>query len=242
MMLAWGPVIRIKVGCMIVGLMTLACSSVGPSSQPIAEDSLDSAIPTEEQQTYYDLKQTFPMNIGVTTTAITRFGFLDQKHTCEGENISPQISWSGVPDQSKSLGMVFEHLPGPDGNPLIHFFAYNIPPNMTDFSEGTVNLGTLPQGAVIGNNHSTGETYNGPCPPPIMLQHDICPHPGKKGAADPKIYNLKLYALDMVLDVTNVRSWSKVLENMEGHVIDGGEIEIQYRARKRVRAKTCTGG
>ena len=64
--------------------------------RPDADESVSAG--DDDDRTIYTLQQTFPQTVMVTTTSLTKFGLIDQKHTCEGENVSMQVSWDGVPE------------------------------------------------------------------------------------------------------------------------------------------------
>lgn len=95
-------------------------------------------------------------------------GEIPQKYTCEGEDISPALTWDEVPEGTQSLVLIVDDPDAPDpAAPRMvwdHWILYNLPPDITGLEEG-VDEGRLPVGCGEGIN-SWGRTgYGGPCPP-----------------------------------------------------------------------------
>ena len=105
--------------------------------------------------------------------------------TCQGEAISPELIWSGIPDGTKSLVLIVDDPDAPDpADPRmtwVHWVLYNIPATVTSLPDG-VKDAKLPEGTLQGLNDWKRTGYGGPCPP--IGQHR---------------YFHKRYALDIVL-------------------------------------------
>ncbi len=85
---------------------------------------------------------------------------IPSRFTCEGQNISPTLNWSGVPATAQSLALVCEDPDAPGGT-FVHWILVNIPIQATGIPAG----GPLPSGAVgVANDYKT-TAYGGPCPP-----------------------------------------------------------------------------
>lgn len=92
---------------------------------------------------------------------------------CTGQNISPEIKWSNIPNGTKSLALQVFDPDAPSGSGFWHWAVYNIPPTATGLAQGAGNnMAQLPAGAFGGTNdfQDTGVTgingnYGGPCPP-----------------------------------------------------------------------------
>lgn len=82
------------------------------------------------------------------------------RFTCDGENLSPALQWSGVPEQAKSLVLICEDPDAPGGT-FVHWAVVNLPPRSTGVAAG----GPVPQGAVELFNDFGKKGYGGPCPP-----------------------------------------------------------------------------
>src|SRR6266481_6369503 len=88
---------------------------------------------------------------------------------CVGENISPQLSWSGVPDGTKSFALTMVDPEGRGGTGVFHFISYGIPANVTSFAEG--DLGKESPNFVGGKSTQGVRTWSGPCTPPGSPHH-----------------------------------------------------------------------
>ena len=88
---------------------------------------------------------------------------------CDGENISPQLSWSGVPEGTKSFTLTVVDQEGQRGIGFIHWVAYGIPAEVTSLAEGEASQ---PSEKFVGGKSGVGiPTYSGPCPPPSSPHH-----------------------------------------------------------------------
>ena len=109
---------------------------------------------------------------------------------CSGQNVSPQLVWSGIPAGTRSLQLQVHDPDAPTGAGFWHWAVYDIPPATSGLAQGAGNsLAALPAGAYGGNTDfmDTGATgangnYGGPCPPAGDAPHH---------------YNFTLYALSV---------------------------------------------
>ena len=115
-------------------------------------------------------------------------GTIPQKHAfnefgCTGENLSPQLAWSGVPNGAKSFALVMHDPDAPTSGGFYHWVAFNIPSDTRELKEGAGSdkLGSMIHGVVLGHTDYGTNAYGGPCPPP--------------GA--PHRYDITIYALDV---------------------------------------------
>jgi Raf kinase inhibitor-like YbhB/YbcL family protein len=142
-------------------------------------------------------------------------GSIAARHTCEGEDLSPPLSWSGVPEGTKSLVLVLDDPDAPDpARPqrvFVHWVLYNIPPSAAGLPEG-VSEADLPPGTLEGRNDWNRKGYGGPCPP--IGRHR---------------YFHKLYALDPVLPDLGAPRKAEVDRAVEGHVIESTELVGTYQ-------------
>jgi Raf kinase inhibitor-like YbhB/YbcL family protein len=81
-------------------------------------------------------------------------------HTCDGSDVSPQLSWSGAPAGTKSFALTCIDPDAPSGD-FIHWLVYDIAAGITNFSQG----GSLPSSAKEAINDFGRKSYSGPCPP-----------------------------------------------------------------------------
>lgn len=130
---------------------------------------------------------------------------IPKRYTCEGENVSPALKFSGIPKGTVSLVLIVDDPDAPMGT-FDHWIAWNIPGNFHEIQEGT----SLP---VEGTNGFGEQGYRGPCPP--------------KGK--PHRYFFKIYALDKELDLPPGSSKSAVEKAMQGHILGNSQIVGLYQ-------------
>jgi Raf kinase inhibitor-like YbhB/YbcL family protein len=88
---------------------------------------------------------------------------------CVGQNASPQLSWTGVPDGTKSFALTMVDPEGRGGTGVIHFVSYGIPANVTSFAEGDLEKKS---DKFVGGKGSNNQTvWAGPCTPPGSPHH-----------------------------------------------------------------------
>lgn len=137
------------------------------------------------------------------------------RHTCEGEDLSPPLRWSGVPDGTGSLALVVDDPDAPAGT-WVHWVLYGIPPEPDQLSEGIPAAETAPHGARQGRNDFQRLGYGGPCPPPNSAHR----------------YRFQLYALDAEPDLEPGATKRQLLESIEGRVLAGARLTGIYRRRR----------
>ena len=145
------------------------------------------------------------MTLRLTSTAFADGASIPSKYTCEGQDHSPPLAWSGIPDKTKSLVLIVDDPDAPD--PLaprmtwVHWVLYDLPPSVSALAEGADASG-LPPGAKVGLNDWKKTEYGGPCPP--VGRHR---------------YVHKLYALDIHLSELQSPTKALVERAMKGHVL-----------------------
>jgi hypothetical protein len=163
------------------------------------------------------------MVLRITSTEFQNEESIPKRFTCEGEGISPPLSWAGVPDLSQTLALIVEDpdAPDPDAPERIftHWIVYNLPPDSTGVGEN-VSVDQLPRGARLGRNDFERTKWGGPCPP--IGRHR---------------YFFKLYALDAPLPTTGELTRSSLFAAIEGHVLEYAELIGTYQKQKRAAAK-----
>ena len=141
------------------------------------------------------------------SNAFENNGKIPSKHTCDGENVSPQLSISGVPENSKSLVLIMDDPDAvkPAGKVWDHWIVFNIPPETKEIPEAQE-----PQG-IHGKGTSGNLNYRGPCPPDA--EHK---------------YFFKLYALDTNFDLPQGSEKKEVEEAMKSHIIEQTQLIGRY--------------
>jgi Raf kinase inhibitor-like YbhB/YbcL family protein len=151
----------------------------------------------------------------LTSESFVQNGMIPIRHTCDGQDISPELSWTEIPAGTKSLVLIVDDPDAPDpADPKmtwVHWVLYNIPTDINCLPEGTSVAG-LPSGTREGINDWQRTGYGGPCPP-------IGTHR----------YFHKLYAVDTVLPDLKQPTKAVLEEAMQGHVIEHFELIGLYR-------------
>ena len=156
-------------------------------------------------------------NIKVLSEAFKHNQPIPIEHTCDGENISPALSWDEVPEGTKSITLIVDDLDGPNGT-FEHWVLFNIPANIRELPRGMKGAGTFSDGSRHGINGFGKLGYGGPCP--------------SNGI---HIYNFRIYALDTTLSLIPGMPRNRVYEGMRGHILNKGKlVGIYKRQRKNI--------
>ncbi|TDA42079.1 MAG: YbhB/YbcL family Raf kinase inhibitor-like protein [Thermoproteota archaeon] len=133
------------------------------------------------------------------------------KNTCDGQDISPRISWSGVPNNTKSLALIVED-PDAPGGLFVHWVIYNIDPSLKGLPEGIPKTEVVSGIGLQGVNSFGKIGYGGPCPP--------------RGSTHRYIF--RIYALKETVQLGPGASRNDLLRAMEGKIIAVGETTVNY--------------
>ena len=87
---------------------------------------------------------------------------------CPGQNVSPQLAWTNVPQGTRSFAILMYDIDGQAGAGVSHWVAYNIPPTVHELAEGD---GTVGKNLTGGSGTRANANYLGPCPPRGDGQH-----------------------------------------------------------------------
>jgi Raf kinase inhibitor-like YbhB/YbcL family protein len=156
------------------------------------------------------------MTLSLTSTSFPHQGEIPARHTCEGNDISPALAWSGAPENTKSFVLIVDDPDAPDPRApkmtWVHWVLYNIPANATELPE---DVRKLPAGTRQGLNDWKRTGYGGPCPP--IGRHR---------------YFHKLYALDTLLPDLGRAKKADVERAMQGHVLAQAELIGTYQKKR----------
>jgi Raf kinase inhibitor-like YbhB/YbcL family protein len=137
------------------------------------------------------------------------------RYTCDGEDISPPLEWSGIPAAAQSLVLIVDDPDAPDPAApkmtWVHWVLYNIPVSVQELEEN-ITSASLPAGTREGINDWGRTGYGGPCPP--IGKHR---------------YFFKLYALDTVLDDLQEPRKEKVELAFKGHILAKAQLVGTYQ-------------
>lgn len=155
------------------------------------------------------------MSLTLTSTAFEAGQAIPAVHTCDGNDVSPPLSWSGVPPQARSLVLIVDDPDAPDPaapqRTWVHWVLYNIPPDASGLPQG-VAARDLPPGTREGRNDWKRNGYGGPCPP--IGRHR---------------YIHKLFALDTVLPDLGHGTKADVEKAMQAHIVGKAELIGLYQ-------------
>jgi Raf kinase inhibitor-like YbhB/YbcL family protein len=154
-------------------------------------------------------------NLSLSSETFHPDGFIPERNSPQGDNMSPDISWSGAPATTKELVLVVEDPDAPMANPFVHWIVHRISPETTTIPAGLAGERALVQlgNAVQGRNDAMTRGYYGPKPPIGHGAHH---------------YHFQLFALDQTLGLGPDATVDELKKAMSGHVIGFGEIVGLY--------------
>ncbi len=155
------------------------------------------------------------MTLTLASAAFAHQAEIPSRHTCEGEDLSPPLSWDGIPAGTRSLALIVDDPDAPDPAAprmiWVHWVLYDLPPDTRSLADA-VAAPDLPRGAREGTNDWKRTGYGGPCPP--IGRHR---------------YFFKLYALDTVLPDLGQPTKKQLEAAMAGHVLAQAELMGTYQ-------------
>jgi hypothetical protein len=159
------------------------------------------------------------MTLVLSSSAFAPGGEIPVRHTCEGENVSPPLSWSGAPAGTRSLALIVDDPDAPDPRApevvWVHWILFDLSPETTELP-AAVRRQSLPTGARQGLNDWKKAAWGGPCPP--VGRHR---------------YVFELYALDVALPDLGTPTKAELEAAMAGHVLAPAELVGTYEKRRR---------
>jgi Raf kinase inhibitor-like YbhB/YbcL family protein len=149
------------------------------------------------------------MSLTLTSPAFAPGSEIPVRFTCEGEDLSPALEWSGVPAGAASLALIFDD---PDDTPTTwtHWVLYNLPAAAAGLAEG-IAAADLPPGTLQGRNDWKSTGFRGSCPPTGRHR-----------------YVFKLFALDTVLPDLQEPFAADLEAAMAGHILAKAELIGMY--------------
>ncbi len=161
------------------------------------------------------------MSMTIQSSAFVQDQKIPAKYTGEGQDVSPPLSWQGVPQVTKEFALICDDPDAPTPEPWVHWLIYNLPPQTVAFPEHVPRDGqiTAPVVAHQGcNSWPDGENlgYLGPMPPRGHGLHH---------------YHFKLYALDAPLNLPPGIDKARLLEAMTDHILSTAELVGTYERK-----------
>jgi len=139
---------------------------------------------------------------------------MDPRFTCDGENLSPTLRWSDLPEGTKTLVLICDDPDAPGGT-FTHWVVYNLPPSPIELREGLPTLKNLSNGTCQGLNSFNSIGYGGPCPPSGVHR-----------------YIFTLYAVGKTLDLEPGAKKSQVERAIQNRVVGKAELIGTYTRKK----------
>jgi len=186
---------RFRAFCVWAALLALALSACGPGASPTAmPEKGGQAMAFELKSSAFGAGQSIP-----------------RKFTCDGQGVSPPLSWSDPPPGTRSLALISDDPDAPAGV-WVHWVLYNLPVAARSLPEAVSADAERPDGSRHGQNGWRRLGYGAPCPPSGTHR-----------------YFFKLYALDAPLELAAGANKQQVLKAMEGHILGQAELMGTYK-------------
>jgi Raf kinase inhibitor-like YbhB/YbcL family protein len=152
-----------------------------------------------------------PNSVNLHSISFSPGGDIPASYTCKGEGVSPEVSWDGAPDGTRSYVLIATDWDGPSprlrlGNST-HWMLYNIPRGVHGVKSAVKSPELIQEKMEIGNSSSGAAAYTPPCP--ALGRHR---------------YVFRLYALDVPQIYPATRDRDAVMRAMKGRVLAYGEI------------------
>ena len=159
-----------------------------------------------------------PAKIVVSSPVLKDGQPIPKDYTADGKNVSPPITWSNLPPETKELALICEDPVAPTPQPFVHWVVYKIPPTAKGLPEGMPidDTSALPAdlaGTIQGLSGFRRPLWRGPAPPKPGVTHQ---------------YHFIVYALDAPLTAPAGLNKMQLLEAMKGHIVGQGELVATY--------------
>jgi len=152
------------------------------------------------------------MPLTLSSSAFNNGSAIPRRFTCDGENLSPALTWSGAPESARSFVLIADDPDAPSGT-FTHWVLYDVPGPTQSLAEGQ-----KPGGAGLSGKNDFAKTgYGGPCPPRGHGTHR---------------YTFTLSALDLAsLGLPAGASRDQVESRMRGHVVATAKVTGRYERK-----------
>jgi Raf kinase inhibitor-like YbhB/YbcL family protein len=149
---------------------------------------------------------TEPVDTGftLTSTAFDEGDDIPAAHALDGENQSPPLAWTGVPDDAAELALT---VTDPDASNFVHWVVWGI-----DAADGAILAGAVPTGATVGLNQFGEAEWAGPAPP----------------AGEEHTYVFRLHALERPLTIDASTPAAEALSAIEDQTSETAELRAQF--------------
>jgi Raf kinase inhibitor-like YbhB/YbcL family protein len=155
-----------------------------------------------------------PQTMKLTSPAFSANGLIPVKYTCDGENISPALSWDTPPKDTRSFALIVTD-PDAPSKTFVHWVLYDLPPDLRQLPEQMPAQPFLNIGGLQGKSDFGQYGYRGPCPPNGTHR-----------------YVFRLFALNQVMDLPPGTTEADLAKAIEGHTLATAELIGQYARQK----------
>jgi Raf kinase inhibitor-like YbhB/YbcL family protein len=152
------------------------------------------------------------MAFSLSSPSFPNGGSIPKKLTCDGADVSPELSWTQPPAGTRSLALVADDPDAPGGT-WTHWVVFDLPRSTHGLPEAMSKIEELPGGGRQGRNDFGKIGYGGPCPPSGQAHR----------------YFFRLYALDRLLGLKSGSSKQELEQAMKGHILGNAEWMGKYQ-------------
>ncbi|MGD8405872.1 MAG: YbhB/YbcL family Raf kinase inhibitor-like protein [Anaerolineales bacterium] len=191
--------VMISLGILLLGACATLAAETTEAPEEVTETSEQTTAPTENSS---EAMESF-LPLELSSTAFTDGEPIPLRYSCDGEDISPPLTWGDPPTGTQSFALIMDDPDAPVGT-WDHWIVFNIPADVREFPEA-VSSGNV--SATLGKNSWGRNSYGGPCPPGGTHR-----------------YFFKLYALDIPLSLDENANKEQVLSALEGHILAEAEL------------------
>lgn len=138
---------------------------------------------------------------------------IPSQYTCDGQDISPPLSWSDPPAGTTSFALISDDPDAPMGT-WVHWVMWNIPAGARALEQNLPKTASLPNGTKQGTTDFRRVGYGGPCPPSGTHR-----------------YFFKLYALGTTLNLPSSTTKKDLEKALQGHILGQAELMGTYRRK-----------
>ena len=150
----------------------------------------------------------------LTCSAFVEGGMIPAQYTCDGKNVSPPLSWEGVPENTQFFALICDDPDAPAGT-WVHWVVYDIPAQVKHLEEAIPPANVTQDGSKQGLNDFRKIGYGGPCPPGGTHR-----------------YFFKLYALDAPSGLDAGKTKAELLAKIKGHILAEAQLYGKYTRKK----------
>ena len=149
-------------------------------------------------------------SLTITSPAFTEGGEIPIRYTCDGDDVSPPLQWSNVPEGVASFALIVDDPDAPIGT-WVHWVLYDLPAGARSLPEAAPADDELTEGGRHGHNSWRKAGYGGPCPPSGIHR-----------------YIFQVYALDTELSIEAGATAKQLRQAMDGHILAQGQLTGVY--------------